>query len=150
MMGGYTMHRNPQVKCIVSTCNHWVPNNLCGADTIDIWHQQKGEMSQSVDETQCKSFYKREGVLGMIGSLHNANIGGVAAALLPGETLAPRVHCIVSTCVHWADGDACTARAIEVTGGKADESEDSNCQTFRMSAEGQRGPTKARLEPNSQ
>lgn len=140
------MHGQPQVKCIVSTCSHWLSGNMCGADTIDIWHQQKGQMSHTLDETQCKSFYKSEGFLGSVGSLHNANISGVIASVIPGQQVSPRIHCIVSTCVHWGNNDVCTAKAIEVSGGKADESEDTNCQTFVETSSGQRAPTKPRIQ----
>jgi hypothetical protein len=142
---GILMSRQPQVKCIVSSCSHWLSENRCGADTIDIWHQQKGQMAQSVDETQCKSFYKSEGVLGTVGSLHNASISGVVASVIPGQSVSPRVHCIVSTCVHWDSHDICRADAIEVSGGRADESEDTNCQTFSISDSGQQAPTKPRI-----
>lgn len=139
------MSRQPQVKCTVSSCSHWLPEKMCGADTIDVWHQQKGQMAQNVDETQCKSFYKSEGLLGTVGSLHNASISGVVASAIPGQKVSPRVHCIVSTCVHWDSHDICRAGAIEVSGGEADESEDTNCQTFTLSDSGQRAPTKPRI-----
>lgn len=140
------MNHQPQVNCVVSSCSHWLSDNMCSADTIDIWHQQKGQMAQRVDETQCKSFYKSEDMLGTVGSLHNADIGGILAAGLSGQKISPRVHCIVSTCVYWDNNDICTAEAIEVSGGKADESEDTNCGTFAKSAAGQQAPDKPRIQ----
>jgi hypothetical protein len=139
------MTHQPRVKCVVPTCNHWLKGNYCTAERIDIWHEQEGKMAESIEKTECKSFHKREGVFQMIAGLHNANIDGIASSIVGGSTLTPRVHCIVSTCEFWADGDACLASAIEVTGDQADECEDTNCQTYRQNEEGQRGPTKPRI-----
>lgn len=140
------MSQQPLVKCAVSSCSHWLSGNMCGADTIDIWHEEKGRMAQSTEETQCKSFYKSEGALGVLGSLHNADITGTIASILPGQATSPGVHCIVSTCIHWDTNDICRAEAIEVSGGSADEGEDTNCRTFAKSAAGQRAPTQPRLK----
>lgn len=139
------MNHQPKVKCVVSTCNHYLPNNYCGAARIDIWHQQEGIMSTTIEKTECKSFHKREGALGMIAALHNVNFGGLVSSILPGTQVTPAVHCIVSTCTYWGDGDVCHAQAIEVTGDGADECEDTDCQTFELSEEGQRAPTRPRI-----
>lgn len=139
------MTHQPRVKCIVSTCTHYITDNICGAEKIDIWHQQGGQMAKTIQKTECKSFHKREGLLDMIGALHNSNFNGLASSVFQGEPLSPRVHCIVSTCSYWGKGDACLAEAIEITGNKADECEDTDCQTFRESPLGQRASSDPRI-----
>lgn len=103
-------------------------------------------MSRTVDETECKSFHKNENLLDMVGAAHNVNAAGmVAAPFFSGQQLSPGVKCIVSTCEYWQDGDLCVADAIEITGRDAQECGTTNCQTFAMSAKGQRASSEVRI-----
>lgn len=140
------MAHQPRVKCIVNTCTHYMPGDVCAADAIHIWHQQKGEMSRTIDETECKSFHKYENLLDMVGATHNVDVSGlVKAPLLDGQQLSPGVKCIVSTCEYWAEQDQCVAEAIEITGRDAAQCSTTNCQTFALSSKGQQAPSTPRI-----
>jgi hypothetical protein len=140
------MAHSPRVKCVVNTCTHYQPGDFCAADVIHIWHQQEGKMSRTIDETECKSFHKNENLLDMVGATHNVNADGLATApFLRGQQLNPGVKCIVSTCEYWKTGDICIAGAIEITGRDAQECENTNCQTFGMSAKGQQASSEVRI-----
>lgn len=140
------MSHSPRVKCVVNTCTHYLPGDVCAADAIHIWHQQEGKMSRTIDETECKSFHKNENLLDMVGAMHNVNADGmVTAPFFSGQQLNPGVKCIVSTCEYWKDGDICIAEAIEITGRNAQECENTNCQTFGMSDKGQQASSTVRV-----
>lgn len=125
----------PNVKCIVDTCTHYMQGNVCGAYNIDIMHEEEGHMSEVVEQTMCKSFSHRTGVVQMLGSLDNVNWGGtVGSFLIPGYNMKPSVTCTVSSCKYWGEGSICVAEAIEVTGAKCNECQDTNCQTFERSS----------------
>jgi Domain of Unknown Function (DUF1540) len=140
------MAHRPRVKCVVNTCTHYMPGDVCAADAIHIWHQQKGEMSRTPDETECKSFHKNENLLDMVGATHNVNAGGlVTAPFMAGQQLSPGVKCIVSTCKYWQNGDICEAEAIEITGSSAQECGETDCQTFGLSSKGQQASSEVRI-----
>lgn len=139
------MSHSPRVKCVVNTCTHYLPGNVCGADVIHIWHQQEGKMSRNIEETECKSFHKNEKLLDMVGAMHNFNADGLIAAPLSGQPLSPGVKCIVSTCEYWKEGDICVADAIEITGRDAQECGQTNCRTFGMSGKGQQASGTVRV-----
>lgn len=122
----------PKVKCEVDSCTHWVPGQFCAAGNIDILHEEEGRMSEHPEHTQCKTFYRRGGAANYLGSADNVNWTGVAAdAFLPGQQTNPEVTCVVDSCRYWAKGDRCDADGIEVAGQAADESQDTNCATFK-------------------
>ncbi|MEW8959895.1 hypothetical protein MHOCP_11740 [Moorella humiferrea] len=122
----------PKVKCKVNTCNHWMNGDLCSAGNIDITHEEEGKMAQNPEQTQCKTFYVRRGLANMLGSLDNVNWGGLLSnTFLPGGELYPSVTCIVNTCAYWTEGNRCQAKKIDVVGVNADESQDTNCFTFK-------------------
>lgn len=140
------MGKSPRVKCVVNTCTHYLSGNVCAADNIHIWHEQKGRMSQDKAETECKSFHKNENLLDMVGAMHNVDVGGmVTAPFVSGQQLSPGVKCIVSTCKYWDDRDYCVAEDIEVTGRDARECGDTDCQTFVRSDRGQRASSEVRI-----
>lgn len=120
----------PKVKCHVNTCTHWL-SGMCGAGNIDILNEEEGKMSRMDEQTECKTFYKREGVTSYLGSMDNVNWGGMTSSLVGGE-MSPSVTCVVHSCQFWEDGDLCHADAIEVTGSNADECQDTNCRTFKQ------------------
>ncbi|HWR56420.1 MAG: DUF1540 domain-containing protein [Bacillota bacterium] len=130
---------SPAVKCAVNTCTHYVEGDYCSAAVIHVWHQQEGRMSKSTSETQCKSYHKNEG-LDALGAVHNMNVD----ALDRGSGFEPGVQCIVSTCKYWEEGDSCGAREIKISGGRADECEDTDCHTFAYSG-AQKASTRPRV-----
>lgn len=122
-----------KVKCVVSTCTHWLEGNHCNASNIDILHEEENKMSQNAEQTQCKTFNQRRGLANMLGSLDNINWSGVLSkSLLLSEETNPTVTCLVHSCVHWYEGNRCRAASIDVVGDNADESQDTNCYTFQM------------------
>ena len=125
---------NPEVKCFASTCTHWVPGNICGAGNIDILNEEVGKMSQSVEQTMCKTFEERRSLANFIGSADNVNWVGFAEELVGvGRRLNPTVTCIVDTCKHYHKGDLCNIDVIEITGKSAEECQATNCATFEYS-----------------
>lgn len=123
----------PDVKCIVDTCTHYLPGNICAANSIDILNEIPGKMSRNAEQTECKTFHHRKGigVTDYLGSIDNVNWDGmVTAPFKDGQQLKPKVTCVVDSCKYWVDGDECKADAIEVTGDDADECQDTNCITF--------------------
>lgn len=118
-----------KVKCVVNSCNHWIPGDLCSAENIDILNQQDLDAGVPGD-TECKTFSKR-GVRSMIASIDNVNWSGMAEEpFKEGRQITPSVTCTVDSCVYWDEGDRCGADAIEVTGRDASECEETNCETF--------------------
>ncbi len=117
-----------KVKCHVNTCTHWL-KGMCGAGNIDILNEEEGNMSNIAEQTECKTFYKAEGVTDYLGSMDNVNWGGMTSSLLGGD-MSPSVTCVVNSCKYWNDGNECHADMIEVTGSHADECQDTNCQTY--------------------
>ncbi|MGI6344489.1 MAG: DUF1540 domain-containing protein [Bacillota bacterium] len=116
------------VKCHVNTCTHWL-KGMCGAGNIDILSESTSFQPVEGKETQCKTFHKREGIGDYLSSLDNVNWTGTAASLLGGE-MSPSITCTVDTCHYWGQGDRCQAEAIEISGSNADESRETNCQTY--------------------
>lgn len=123
-----------KVKCHVNTCTHWL-KGMCGAGNIDILNEEEGNMSNSTEQTECKTFYKAEGVTDYMGSMDNVNWTGTTASLLGGD-MSPSVTCTVDSCKYWGKDDECQADMIEVSGSQADECQDTNCQTFEERARG--------------
>lgn len=122
---------NPKVKCVVNTCTHWIPGNLCSAGNIDILNEEVGKMSQEKEQTECKTFTERRGLANMMGSADNVNWVGFAEELVgTGRQLNPTVTCVVDTCKYWREGDLCEAEAIEVSGKNASECQSTDCATF--------------------
>jgi hypothetical protein len=122
---------NPEVKCIVNTCTHWIPGNKCSAANIDILNEEVGKMSKTREQTECKTFAERRGLANMIGSADNVNWVGFAEELVgTGRQLNPTVTCVVDTCKYWHEGDLCNAEAIEVSGKNAKECQATDCATF--------------------
>ena len=122
---------NPKVKCVVNTCNHYVPGDLCAAGNIDILNEEAGKMSETVEQTMCKTFSHRSSIPNYLGSLDNKNwTGAVSELFLPGLQLTPTVTCVIDTCKYWKEGDICVAEAIEITGRDARECQTTNCRTF--------------------
>ncbi len=122
---------SPQVECSVSTCAHWMPQSLCAAGKIDVLNQSAGQMAQSIDESECKTFIGRASISNMVSSLDNVNWGGtVAEPFAAGTQLTPDVTCVIETCKYWEDGDGCSATAIRITGSHAQDCQDTNCATF--------------------
>lgn len=120
----------PKVKCHVDTCTHWM-SGMCGAGNIDILNEEEGKMSQQDEQTECKTFYKRDGVSSYLGSMDNVNWSGMTSSVVGGE-MTPSVTCVVDSCQYWANGDLCHADLIEVSGSGADECQDTNCRTFKQ------------------
>ncbi|WP_274361376.1 DUF1540 domain-containing protein [Paenibacillus thermotolerans] len=121
----------PGVKCVVDTCTHYLYGDRCGAKNIDIMHEEETSMSQSVEQTMCKSFSHANGIANYLGSADNMNWGGTAMGLLnPNYEVSPSISCTVSSCKYWGEGAKCVAEAIEVTGMNSNECQDTNCLTF--------------------
>jgi hypothetical protein len=128
--GGFRL-AGPKVKCVVDTCTHYLPGNLCGAYNIDIMHEEEGHMSEIREQTMCKTFSHRTGIAQMLGSLDNVNWGGALGNLLiPDYNLKPSVTCTVASCKYWGEGSICVANGIEITGAGSNECQDTNCETF--------------------
>ncbi len=121
---------NPVVKCVVNTCNHYVPGDLCVAENIDVLQQDVNNMSQDIDDTMCKTFSERSSIPNYLGSLDNKNWDGLVSAFKPGPQVTPTVTCVINTCKYWDRGDICLAESIEITGKSAKECQQTNCQTF--------------------
>jgi len=123
--------QNPLVKCTVDQCTHWMNGNQCMAAKISVYNDEMKGVSQSSDDTQCKSFHNRKTVGDMVGALHNANIGGtMMSAFTQGTQITPSVECFVSDCAHWASSNLCSASAIQVAGFNAAKTQDTDCETF--------------------
>lgn len=120
----------PQVRCHVNTCTHWM-SEMCAAGNIDILNEEEGKMSTMDEQTECKTFAKRQGVTSYLGSMDNVNWSGMTSMVVGGEA-NPSVTCVVDTCSYYGHGNLCQADAIEVTGSSADECEDTNCRTFKQ------------------
>ncbi|KAF0193797.1 MAG: hypothetical protein FD169_2257 [Bacillota bacterium] len=122
----------PKVICHVNTCTHFLPGDLCGAANIDILHEEESKMSNTAEQTECKTFYHRQGITDYLGSMDNVNWGGIANTILTAgsKEVYPSVTCIVDSCNFWSLGNLCHADAIEVTGQSAKECQDTNCHTF--------------------
>ncbi|HEU4962794.1 MAG TPA: DUF1540 domain-containing protein [Bacilli bacterium] len=121
-----------RVICHVDTCTHYLPGDACGAQNIDIMHEEEGHMARIEDQTMCKTFHEVSGVTSYLGSADNVNwVGSALELLLPGHQADPSISCTVASCDYWAEGRRCVAPAIEVTGASANECQDTNCQTFK-------------------
>lgn len=127
---------SPVVRCEVSTCNHWLPDNHCGAENIDILHEEEGKMSRIPEQTECKTFSKKSGLANYVGSMDNVNWGGLVSGLFQeGTQITPSVTCVVDSCKYWDEGNLCAADEIMVTGQDAKECQGTNCQTFENRSE---------------
>ncbi len=121
----------PTVQCNVTTCTHWVPGFLCGAEKLDILMQDPRHMANDVRQTECKTFALRSSVANIIGSMDNANWGGaLEEPFLKGTQLTPDVTCVIKTCRYWVQHDGCNADRIKITGEEARECQDTHCATY--------------------
>ncbi|AZR72152.1 hypothetical protein BBF96_01330 [Anoxybacter fermentans] len=128
---------SPKVKCVVNTCTHYVPGDLCGAANIDVIHEEEGKMSKNSEQTQCKTFQIRSSFSNILGSLDNVNLtGALSEPFISGTQLTPSVTCIVDSCKYWDKGDLCGAEKIYISGRDADECQDTNCATYLPNNEG--------------
>lgn len=122
---------NPTVMCTVDQCTHYMLGDQCMAASISVYNAEHKGSSERADDTQCKSFHPRKSVGDMVGAIHNANIGGMAAApFMDGKQVTPSVECFVDNCRYWHSNNLCTAESIEVKGNQAARSEDTDCRTF--------------------
>lgn len=123
---------NPEVKCIVNACTHWIPGNICSAGNINILNETENTTSKSKEETICSTFEKRQGLDGLIDSADNINWIEFAEELVGiGRQLNPTVTCIVDTCKYHNKDDLCQIDSIEITYKKNSEySKSTNCTTF--------------------
>lgn len=121
---------NPAVRCQADICTHYVDGDYCSAAVIHVWHQAEVNMPRFIEQTQCKSYYRNEG-LGALGAMHNMNYDAIER----NDDFNPGVQCIISTCRHWTKGDSCTAKQIIIRGKGAKESNNTDCQTFQYSGQ---------------
>ena len=122
---------NPVVKCTVDSCTHFMPGDQCMAAKISVYNDEGSGKSNTSDDTLCKSFYPRSSVGGMVGALHNANIGGVMSAPFVGGTqITPAVECFVKSCKFWDAHNHCGAEMIHVMGKHASTATDTDCHTY--------------------
>lgn len=122
---------SPEVHCVVSTCTHYVPGDLCSAYNIDILYEEEGRMAQNSEQTECKTYEHRRGLANMLGSMDNVNVTGAVTELFtPGVQLTPSVTCTVESCKYWDQGNLCGADEIDVSGQHANECADTNCATY--------------------
>ncbi|MGA9174591.1 MAG: DUF1540 domain-containing protein [Thermoactinomyces sp.] len=122
---------NPEVKCVVNTCTHYLYGDRCGARNIDIMHEDETKMAEIRDETMCKTFAHARNVFSYLGSADNVNWGGSLVGLMdPEYKVSPTVRCTVASCKYWGEGSICVAEAIEISGADSDECHDTNCVTF--------------------
>jgi len=119
---------NPEVRCSVQTCVHWLPDDACGAANIDILDRQ----ARTVEDTRCKTFELRRSAANMVGAMDNVNWGGmVREPFQGGRQITPSVTCTVTDCSYWSSGDHCEAETIDITGASARACEDTDCSTFQ-------------------
>jgi hypothetical protein len=122
---------NPQVKCTVDQCTHYMPGDQCMAAKISVYNDEMRGTSATSRDTLCRAFHHRKTMGDMIGALHNANIGGsVSAAFMEGTQITPAVECFVNNCKYWEQGNYCQAENIHVAGSNAAKSGDTDCETF--------------------
>ncbi|CAB1128939.1 conserved protein of unknown function [Candidatus Hydrogenisulfobacillus filiaventi] len=125
------MAQAPEVFCEVRTCGHWMAGDRCAAGKIDILMQDPRHMAGTVEETECKTFGRKDTLANMLGGLDNTNwSGAVMEPFAPGRQLNPAVTCVVKSCRYWVPGDGCRAAEIRVIGAQAQECQDTHCQTF--------------------
>ncbi|TLS37253.1 DUF1540 domain-containing protein [Pseudalkalibacillus caeni] len=121
----------PGVKCVVSTCTHYLYGDRCGAGNIDILHEEETHMSEIAENTMCKTFSHNARILNYVSSADNVNwTGSIAGLLDPEYEVTPTIRCTVASCKYWGEGAVCIAEAIEVSGRNSDECQDTNCETF--------------------
>lgn len=131
------MAGGPLVKCEVNTCVHWLPEDICAAENIDILHEEEGKMAKIAEQTECKTFQERRGLANMVGGMDNVDWGGMLTEYAAeGRQANPTVTCIVDSCKYWVDGDLCEADTIEVSGQNASECQATNCETFENNGAG--------------
>jgi hypothetical protein len=122
---------NPEVKCTVEQCSHYVSGEQCMAAKISIHNNDTTAKSERAADTQCKSFHFNQTVGDMVGAFHNANLAGaVKAPFMDGTQITPQVECYVDNCKHWDSNNICDARSIEVSGRNAMKNPDTDCETF--------------------
>lgn len=122
---------NPLVRCTVDQCTHYLPGEQCMAAKISVYNDPTASVSRRSEDTLCQAFHPRKTVGDMVGALHNTNIGGTVAAMMPGKQITPAVECFVSNCRYWQEANLCKAEHIEVAGPNASRSQDTACATFR-------------------
>lgn len=122
---------NPEVKCSVDSCTHYMPGDQCMAAKISVYNDEESGSSSTSEDTLCKSFHPRKSVGDMVGAFHNANIGGtISAPFIGGTQITPQVECFVKNCRHWDNQNHCEAKTIHVMGTNASTTSDTDCNTF--------------------
>ncbi len=122
---------SPVVKCVVNTCTHYIPGDLCSATNIDILYEEVGKMSENSEQTECKTFEIRSSLSNMLGSMDNLNLAGAVTELFSsGTQLTPSVTCIVESCKYYKEGNLCDAKEIDISGKNANECQDTNCASY--------------------
>lgn len=100
----------PELKCSVQTCTH-NKQFYCDLDGIEV----QGEKALTPKETCCGSFVERQGE-------HYSNVTGEASP-------TSKIHCQATECMYNKACD-CHAGKINVEGGNACRSDETECASF--------------------
>lgn len=114
---------DPDVRCHVESCVHWLPGKKCGAGAIDVL----GGDSEAARQTECQTFSFRSSLSNIVSALDNANFDGLFSG---SGDFSPSVTCTVDACRYWDEGNKCGAPAIEVRGARPRASSGTDCATF--------------------
>ncbi|ERI94385.1 hypothetical protein HMPREF1982_01021 [Clostridiales bacterium oral taxon 876 str. F0540] len=116
-----------QLNCNALKCVHNM-SGLCSANTIHVF----GSGAHTSDETMCNTFAEK-GFTNAITHLTNMNVTGEVRQLLNNNAIemSPAIKCESVNCIYNEEG-VCRASNVQISGPRAETSQDTVCDTFRM------------------
>ena len=110
----------PKVKCDIKKCVHNLGGTNCGAQTLEIQHNNSGS-----NTTICNTFQPYYKGADNVVQNYNANYTSQASANVGSVNVNPIAKCQVTNCRYNAKNGYCNAKAISVTLNKTSE-----CTTY--------------------
>ncbi|MBL4936264.1 DUF1540 domain-containing protein [Clostridium sp. YIM B02515] len=116
-----------QLSCSALDCVHNM-SGLCSANTIHVL----GSGAHTSNQTMCNTFAEK-GFKNSVAHFPNMNVTGEIRQLLNNDSIemSPSIKCESVNCIYNEDR-VCMAHNVQVSGPRAQSSQDTVCETFRM------------------
>ncbi len=116
-----------QLSCSALNCVHNI-SGLCSANTIEVL----GSGAHNSEQTMCNTFAEK-GLKNAVTHLPNMNVVGELRQLVTKNSveMSPAVKCQAISC-KYNENRLCQAEYVQIEGPKADSSEGTQCETFKL------------------
>lgn len=120
---------NGNLSCSAVNCVHNM-SGLCSANNIHVM----GSGAHTSSDTMCNTFAEK-GLKNAITHVVNMNVAGEIKQLFTNKSIemSPAIKCEARNCIY-NDDRVCQADNVQIYGSRAEQSEGTECETFRQNS----------------